>query len=473
MKIPFFKTILAASAMFMICSCGEDSPSKSADEPQNQSIVVDKASWLVTIDKKQYTIGIDGQVKDMNGELVGMADLTDLSNVTIIAMDQSTMASGINTTDLEIVSATIITSTAWVFTADQTYVIYPAEADAIDPTTGTGIGIVTNASGEKIGYFVYDASQIGKIVDLNNTPIIENVDMTTLKAYAANTIIPSSSSAAPVQEAKSSSSATQPKSSSSAAQPKSSSSAQQQPASSSANQGGSGAFTIKYVQGGKSGSGWATRYWDCCKPHCAWSGKGGKMTKGCDASGNRINDSEANSMCNGGPSGTCLDQIPQVYNDTLAFAFAAVPGSAGGECGKCFDLVFTGKGKYASDNNLAKLKGKHLIVIASNIGYDVEAGQFDIMIPGGGVGIYNGCSRFNWGSQGAQYGGLLSECETESNYTASKYKSCLTSKCEKSFANDPKAKEGCLFLANWMNAAGNPLHNFKEVECPQQLLNKY
>jgi hypothetical protein len=96
------------------------------------------------------------------------------------------------------------------------------------------------------------------------------------------------------------------------------------------------------------------------------------------------------------------------------------------------------------------------------------------MIPGGGFGIFNGCStKMGWGSQGAQYGGLLSDCETESNYKASTYKSCLTKKCNSSFANDPEAKEGCLFLANWMNAAGNPLHKYREVECPQALKDRY
>ena len=144
-------------------------------------------------------------------------------------------------------------------------------------------------------------------------------------------------------------------------------------------------------------------------------------------------------MCKGGNAGTCKDQMPIVVNDTLAFAFAAVPGSAGGQCGKCFDLAFTGKGKYATDNH-KKLAGKHLIVIASNIGYDVEAGQFDVMIPGGGVGIFNGCSKMNWGSQGAQYGGLLTECEESSNYKASTYKSCLTEKCNKAFSNDEQAR---------------------------------
>ena len=95
------------------------------------------------------------------------------------------------------------------------------------------------------------------------------------------------------------------------------------------------------------------------------------------------------------------------------------------------------------------------------------------MIPGGGVGIYNGCSGFGWGNMGAQYGGLLSDCETSSGYDASTYKSCLTQKCNSVFSNNSKAKEGCLFLATWMEAAGNPNHNYREVECPAQLLNKY
>ncbi len=243
--------------------------------------------------------------------------------------------------------------------------------------------------------------------------------------------------------------------------------------SSSYSGGTTGNYTIKYVAGGKSGSGWATRYWDCCKPHCAWPGKGGIQAHACDASGNRISDDGAKSMCDGGNSGTCKNQIPIVVNENLAFAFAAVPGSAGGECGKCFDLEFTGKGKYATDNHKA-LAGKHLIVIASNIGYDVAEGQFDIMIPGGGFGIFDGCSaKMGWGSQGARYGGLLTECEESSGYKASTYKSCLTQKCNSSFSSDPIARQGCLFLADWMNASGNPLHNFREVECPKELLDKF
>ena len=51
---------------------------------------------------------------------------------------------------------------------------------------------------------------------------------------------------------------------------------------------------------------------------------------------------------------------------------------------KCFALTFTGTGKYETKANHQALKGKTLVVMASNIGYDVENGQFDMMIPGGG-----------------------------------------------------------------------------------------
>lgn len=456
MKIPFFKTILAASAILTFVACGDDSSSNSADNKQpTQAIVTDQPSWIFTKDGQQYIIGVNGVVSDAEGNQVGVADLTNPSNVYIVAMDMSSFATDIDINSLTVILPTVITDPAWVMVADQNYVIYIN-------------GTVTSADGTPVGTMNFETQTITGLDGA--TVMFQNVDVNTLTVYQPNVkpVEISSSSVAPQPTSSATpvvSSSSVPKSSGSEA--KSSSSV----AVSSSSQ--ASGFTIKYIQGGKSGSGWATRYWDCCKPHCAWPEHGGKA-RTCDAKGNEITDKSAGSMCDGGNAGTCVSQIPQVYNDTIAFAFAAVPGSAGGKCGKCFDLAFTGKGKYANDNNLAKLKGKHLIVIASNIGYDVAEGQFDIMIPGGGTGLFNGCaSKMGWGPQGAQYGGLLSECETESNYTASKYKSCLTSKCEKSFANDPKAKEGCLFLANWMNAAGNPLHTYREVECPKELLDRF
>jgi hypothetical protein len=234
---------------------------------------------------------------------------------------------------------------------------------------------------------------------------------------------------------------------------------------------------ISYIFGA---SGFASRYWDCCKPSCAWSeNSGGNPARQCDASMNPINDASAKSMCEGGPSTTCLDQIPMVVNDNLAYAFGASPGGGPNVCGKCFQLTFTGEGKYETKLNHKKLAGRKLIVMSSNIGYDVSGGQFDIMIPGGGVGLFNGCAQILGNNLGKTYGGLLSDCEDEVGWNGSdeeiyeKRKSCLTQKCNSVFGGKNQALQGCLFLANWMEAAGNPLHNYEEVACPDQLKSKY
>ncbi|WP_290762561.1 glycosyl hydrolase family 5 [Fibrobacter sp. UBA4297] len=262
----------------------------------------------------------------------------------------------------------------------------------------------------------------------------------------------------------------QPKSSSSKQQeqPKSSSSQQQQQ-----NNPNASAEEAKYLNAGAGGQqGFATRYWDCCMPHCSWPEHGG-AAKTCDAKGKTPIGNTNGSICSGGQGTTCTSQIPIIVSDKLAYAFAATPGNDA-TCGKCFALTFTGTGKYETKANHQALKGKTLVVMASNIGYDVQGGQFDIMIPGGGFGAFNGCSQMGWNipSNSTTYGGLLSDCEKEVGYSGdllTKRKQCLTEKCNKSFGSDTQAKEGCLFLATWMEAAGNPNHTYKEVECPAAL----
>ena len=237
---------------------------------------------------------------------------------------------------------------------------------------------------------------------------------------------------------------------------------------------------IKYVSGGLSGNGFASRYWDCCKPSCSWSSNSGygNEARQCDANMNLLTDYNAASKCDGGPATTCLSQVPFTIDgcDNMGFAFGAVPGAGPKVCGRCFLLEFTGEGKYETRKNHRLLSNKKLLVMASNIGYDVNGGQFDIMIPGGGVGTYNGCYGIFSGNLGAQYGGLLSDCENEVGYGGddntiyTRRKECLVDKCN-TFSGD--AKSGCLFLANFLEAAGNPLHSFKEVECPQVLKDRY
>ncbi len=270
-------------------------------------------------------------------------------------------------------------------------------------------------------------------------------------------------------------------SSSSKQQQTPSSSSKQQQTQSSASQQTTGCPTITYVNGGQSGNGFASRYWDGCKPSCSWTGNTNKLARQCDSRGKtQLTDYNARSVCDGGPAATCISQVPFTVSgcSNMGFAFAAVPSNSPA-CGRCFELTFTGQGKYETKPNHSKLAGKKLIVMASNIGGDVSGGQFDVLIPGGGVGLYNGTSGYGWGNLGKQYGGLLSDCEDQVGYSGSddqiytKRKECLTNKCNSVFSSDSEAKSGCLFLANFMEAAGNPLHTYKEVNCPSVLSSKY
>ena len=287
------------------------------------------------------------------------------------------------------------------------------------------------------------------------------------------------SSSSQQQQAKSSSSQQQQQKSSSSQQQAKSSSSQQQPKSSSSSvaQGSTPNFKIK--AGGRSGQGWGSRYWDCCKPHCAWSGKGGPIAKTCNAQQQPLTkgDDMVKSICDGGPAGLCNSQAPFAINKDLAYAFAAGPGNSyAGSCGSCFLLTFDGNSRHTTDARTAALKGKQMVIMISNIGYDVENGQFDMMIPGGGVGAFNGCSAL-WGinNLGAQHGGFLKDCggDKKVNDVATVQK-CLEDKCNSVFANIPDAKAGCLFHAQWLMAANNPSFTYQELEsCPQELVNKY
>ena len=235
---------------------------------------------------------------------------------------------------------------------------------------------------------------------------------------------------------------------------------------------------------GMSGSGWASRYWDCCKPSCSWSENAGwgNEARECDSNQNVLSNKSTQSICNGGSSTTCLSQIPFTIDgcDNVGFAYASVPAGTFQYCGKCFALEFNGYGKYETKKNHQALKGKKLLVMATNIGYDVSGGQFDIMIPGGGVGYFSqSCGNILGYNLGQQYGGLLSDCENEVGWGVSddemytKRKECLVGKCNGVFSSKPKAKAGCLFLANFLEAAGNPTLNYYEIECPQVLKDRY
>ena len=483
MKKRLFKFLLSAAAISFICNCGGEDTISS----------VNYSAYVVTEPSYVYNdlyITASGLVLDKDGNQIGTADP---ATGTLYDLNGNISEQGIDFGALNVVYPPVVQSDAWILTAaDLTYVIYPD-------------GNVTDAAGTPVGTIVFNTdpetgiqTSVGNIVGFDGTPIFENVDTSTLNVRQANTTPtpapgPESSAgtnppglSSATQPALSSaaqpalSSASQQNPRSSAQQAKSSSSQQQQQQkSSSSKQQASPNFNIK--NGGRSGQGWGSRYWDCCKPHCAWTGKGGSIARTCNAQQQELTkgDDMVKSICEGGPAGLCNSQAPFVVNDELAYAFAAGPGNEyASSCGACFLLTFDGNSRHTTDARTAALKGKKLVIMISNIGYDVENGQFDLMIPGGGVGAFNGCSAM-WGinNLGAQHGGFLKDCGGDQKLTDAKVatvQKCLEDKCNTVFANIPDAKAGCLFHAQWLAAANNPSFKYEELaECPQELKNKF
>ena len=273
--------------------------------------------------------------------------------------------------------------------------------------------------------------------------------------------------------------------------------------------------------------GWNTRYWDACKPHCSWLRESANDITRADTSSNEaylaelatarncnVHDVEVPTFTLGdvtkswfGYNGTrsacgkekekgvftCTDMAPIAVNDTLSYAYVA--GTADSKCGKCYHLQYDGHFKDEFENNPPKathkaLKGKHLVVMASNIGNDVAggnanlpAGQFDLMVPGGGVGAFDALSTqvnkgagFNWG---AGFGGFLTECQKNTNCgtegSLECYQTCVKDMCDAAFgdAGLPNLLRGCHWFADWYMAADNPTYYIEEVECPQYLIDHY
>nr|AMA76413.1 cellulase 45 [Mesosa myops] len=206
-------------------------------------------------------------------------------------------------------------------------------------------------------------------------------------------------------------------------------------------------YHLKKVEHGVSGSGITTRYWDCCKPSCAWveNVASGSSVASCAADGSTTVPPSTKSSCDGGTSYMCSNQQPTVVNDTFAHGFVAASFAGGVDnnmCCACILLSFQDS-----------LAGKQMLVQVTNTGGDLGSNQFDIAIPGGGVGIFTqGCSS-QWGCPsngwGDQYGGVGSEAD------------CSTL---------PSAlQSGCKFRFEFMGGVSNPPVNFEQVECPGDL----
>ena len=124
------------------------------------------------------------------------------------------------------------------------------------------------------------------------------------------------------------------------------------------------------------------------------------------------------------------------------------------------------------------MAGKTMIVQAVNIGSDVSGGQFDLLVPGRGVGMFDACTA-QWGVQradlGEQYGGFLLKCQRQAdrkNHAA--IKSCVMQSCMNVFEAHglTELAAGCKWFIDWFQVADNPTMQYKEVACPAELNNK-
>ena len=225
--------------------------------------------------------------------------------------------------------------------------------------------------------------------------------------------------------------------------------------------GGSSANHPPPITGGMSG--WASRYWDCCKPACGWKGNvsRGNPMMSCDMSDNSLgsNYDAVNACQGGGTAFMCWSGVPWTVDNTLAYGYAAASGS-NYACGRCYQLQFTGTNNTSGDKKgTPGVNGKTMIVQVINNG-GVQATQFDLLIPGGGVGALNACST-QWGSNvdlGTQYGGWLSECNNDS--------SCVQQKCQAAFSNKPELMAGCTWFLGWFGASNNPDFTYQKIACP-------
>jgi hypothetical protein len=199
--------------------------------------------------------------------------------------------------------------------------------------------------------------------------------------------------------------------------------------------------------------GHTTRYWDCCKPSCAWQGKIPSSPKAvvntCSVKdGKTVLDANAQSACNGGEAVVCNSNQPWNVSSTLAYGFGVGKAPGLGEdklCCACYKLDFID----------GPVKGKTMVVQITNTGGDVDQTQFDLQIPVGGVGIFNGCSK-QWNAPaqgwGDQYGGVHSRDDCK--------------------ALPEQIRPGCQFRFDWFEGADNPKMTYVQVKCPKELTEK-
>jgi hypothetical protein len=231
---------------------------------------------------------------------------------------------------------------------------------------------------------------------------------------------------------------------------------------------GGGGSQPPALSGGTQGH--STRYWDCCKPAGGWSSNTGGRSpvKSCTKENNSTS-ANTQSACSGGGAYQCWDVGPWGVSSTLAYGYAA---KNDGSAGKCYQLQFDGKNSNANpDPGSVALKDKTMIVQVINFG-DIGQNQFDLLIPGGGVGQNDACSaQWSGVDLGARSGGFLTECQQQSGGDYTKTRACVAQRCQESFGDKPALLAHCNWYVNWFGAADNPTFQYKEIACPAEITN--
>ena len=452
MRTAFLSGLILISGLALLGGCSSDSPSPvttcvdSCAENQEiaEFVVTNNCYWLPSdqnILNQNYLIYIDGKVTDTKGNVIGTFDS---------ATGTMTLNDGTTVENIDLSTLTELTPEKVEQAKEE--VQSAASTQSSPSSEGSSAGGSDTPASSEAGT---SASTEESSNSVNTDPDLDENGFPTLESYGA-----------PPAE-----------------------------------------YTKEIRNNGKTG--WNSRYWDGCKPHCSWLSSvdttseetfqaGRTVARNCN-----VHDVEVpaytlghavqqywmgyegtNSACDKkDATGTfsCTDMAPIAVNDTLSYAYVAGSGAQYKfGCGKCYHLQYNG-GK--NDGDVKKthkaLNGKHIVVMVSNIGYDVEVGQFDLLIPGGGVGAFDALSTqlglTDASVLGANGGGIGRVCFEQVGWDGevADFQKCIIDGCEKAFSKWPNLLRGCKWYAEWYMAADNPTYNWEEVECPQYLIDHY
>jgi hypothetical protein len=170
--------------------------------------------------------------------------------------------------------------------------------------------------------------------------------------------------------------------------------------------------------------------------------------KSCAKDGTTSVASNLQNVCSGGQSFACNSNQPWAVNTSVSYGFASASllgkSESDTSCA-CYALQFTS----------GAVIGKTFVAQVINADSVAGSNSFSLMIPGGGVGIFNGCTA-QWAAPadgwGARYGGITSK-----------------SQCAQLPAS---LQSGCNWRFDWFQNADNPNVSFRRVKCPAELIAK-